>query len=67
MSTQARLDAAVEVAKATPAASIVGFTILGYPLSEVTALLAFILICLQLIFLIRDKVWNRKRKDSDDD
>jgi len=48
----------LEAAKAAPATTIVGLSFFGYSLGELTAVLAFILIVLQIFFLLKDKVWT---------
>jgi len=57
----------VEAVKATPPAAVLGMTLFGYSLGEVTAVLAFALICLQIFFLLKEKVYdkwkNKKTKE----
>lgn len=56
--------AAVEALKATPPAAVSGMALWGISLEDWVFILTAIYLILQMIFLLRDKLWARKRKDN---
>ena len=59
-----KVDATLELAKASPALTATSLILFGYPLTEWVVLGSFVLIALQLFFIVRDKLyqpWKDKR------
>ncbi len=57
-------DMVIEIVKATPPTSLSALILMGYPLSDWVFVLGAVLLVLQIIFLVRDKVWRQRgRKD----
>jgi hypothetical protein len=57
---------ATAAAKLAPPASVSGLSLAGFPLPEAVLIVTLIYTVLQVVVLIRDKFW-RKRKDADGD
>lgn len=55
-----------EVAKAAPAGTVGGLVLFDVPLSDWVLLGSALLILLQLVFLLRDKVWRDKYVEPKD-
>ena len=64
--TQNKIDSAIEAVKATPAVTTSGLILFGYPLSDWVLIGSAILITLQIIFLIRDKLWKPWKERLDE-
>ena len=65
--TQHNHDLALEAAKAAPPVTVVGMSLGGASLQEWVLILTAIYTVLQLVFLIRDKVykpWRNKRQGA---
>ena len=52
------VNSATELAKAVPAMTASTLILFGYPLTEWVVLGSFLLIALQLFFLVRDKIYR---------
>ena len=50
----------VELLKATPPVSLAATVLMGYPLSDWAFALGILLLLLQIFFLLRDKLWNKR-------
>lgn len=57
-----KLTLAIETAKATPPTALAGLIILGYTLQDWVLLGSLVLIALQIFFLIKEKLFNKKDK-----
>lgn len=57
-------DMTIEVLKATPALTVGGLTLFGVTLSDIVLLASLILIVLQIVFLIWDKLFRGKDHGS---
>lgn len=58
------MDPTVEVLKATPPVTIGGLTVYGVDLPTIVLLLTAVYTFLQIVFLLRDKLGQRRRKDD---
>ena len=58
MNHSTRLDSAIEAVKAAPAVTTGGLILFGVPLSDWVLMGSALLIVLQIIFLVRDKIWK---------
>lgn len=58
------MNVAVEAAKAGPPVTVGGLTVYGVDLPTVVLLLTAVYTALQIIFLLRDKLGPRRRKDD---
>lgn len=58
-------EVAQESVKAAPPVTVVGLTILGYPISEVVQVAVLIYTVLQVFFLLRDKWWRQRGKSKE--
>lgn len=62
--TSPNSELVTESLKAVPASSLVGLTLFGVGLSDAVLIASLLLIILQLVFLIRDKIvrpWGDRR------
>lgn len=51
-----------ELLKATPPTSLAATVLIGYPLSDWAFALGILLLLLQLYFLLREKLWDKRGK-----
>ena len=57
-------ELATEAAKAAPAVTVGGLTLFGVVLSDWVMILTIVYTLAQLVFLLRDKWWNRKDRNG---
>jgi hypothetical protein len=60
----ARNDVVASAVKTAPPVSVVGATLLGYPMANWVMALTIIYTSLQIAVLVRDKFWPRIRKQK---
>lgn len=58
-------EVAQEASKSAPPVTVVGLTLLGYPISEVVQVAVLIYTLLQAFFLLRDKWWRQRGKSKE--
>lgn len=60
-----KTDLALEMAKASPPATVAGITLGGVSLPDITYILTAVYTMFMLYFLLRDKWWRQRGKPKD--